>query len=214
MTKSSVRLLMTALLSATYLWPAVASAQSQTDPASAHFGVPSPMAADACGSYIAWGWGVPTEYGCVQPGQFSSAQQLNENQAAPIVVIDGFLAAQGVEDVDAAAAFFAADASITDSSGRSAFGTYAVRRLIDSLIGWEAGPRQATGHEVIWAESLPIWPPSAVLADLDLRLEQEVPHYAYIQIMCAVVTDGKIHTLSTLAVGSPRSCEPGLKFST
>ena len=169
-----VRLVMAALLSATCLWPAVASAQSQTDP--------------------------------------TSAQQRNENQAAPIIVIDAFLVAQGEGDLDAAEAFFEPDALIIDSSGRSAFGTYAVRRLIDSVNGWEAGPRLAIGQEVTWAESLPIWRLSTAPTDFEVRLEQEVPHYAYVEIMCAVVTDGKIHALSVLAAGDERSCEPALNL--
>jgi len=143
-------------------------------------------------------------------GQLPSEQQLNEYEAAPTEVINAFLAAQSVDDVDTAAAFFEADASITDSTGRSAFGTDAVRHLIYSLNGLEAGPRHATGHEVIWAESLPNWQPSAAPTDLDLLLEQEVPHYAFTQVMCAVVTDAKIHALITLAASSPRSCESAL----
>jgi hypothetical protein len=51
----------------------------------------------------------------------SSAPQLNENQAGPTDVIDAFLTAQGVDDVEAAAAFFETDALITDSSGHSGF---------------------------------------------------------------------------------------------
>ena len=82
--------------------------------------------------------------------------------------------------------------------------------MIDSLNGLEAGPRHATGPEVIWAESLPNWRPSDRTTDLDLLLELEVPHYAYTQLMCAVVTDGKIHTLIVVAVANPRSCEPAL----
>ena len=187
--KSSSRLLMIALLSATWLWPPATSAQSQIDPVLAQPGVPS-------------------------PSQFSSAQQPSESRAAPVVVIDAFLAAQGVGDVDAAAAFFAADASITDSSGRSAFGNYAIRHLINGLNGWEAGPRLATGQEVTWAESLPIWHLSAAPTAFELALEQEVPHFAYVEILCAVVTDGKIYTLRELTVDSQRSCEPGLNAST
>jgi hypothetical protein len=133
-------------------------------------------------------------------------QQLNENLAGPIDVIDAFLTAQGVDE--AATSFFETDALITDSSGRSAFGTDAVRLMIHSLNGWEAGPRQATGNEVTWAESLPIWKLPNPPTELDLRLEQEVPHYEYAHLMCAVVIDGKIHALIALAAGSPRSCAP------
>jgi hypothetical protein len=120
-----------------------------------------------------------------------------------VEVVDAFLAAQSVDAVDAAAAFFETDASITDSSGRSISGADGIRRLIGSLNGWEAGPRQAAGPQVVWAESLPIWQLTG--ADL-MQLEQEVPHYAAVQVMCAVVTDGKIHALIALPAGSPRSC--------
>ena len=121
-------------------------------------------------------------------------------------MIDAFLAAQGVDDVEAAAALFETDALITDSSGHSGFGIDAVRPMIQSLHGWEAGPRQATDNEVTWAESLPIWKLPNPPTEFDLRLEQEVPHYAAIQIMCAVLTNGKIHALIVVPVGSPRSC--------
>jgi hypothetical protein len=183
-----------------------------TEVASAHLSGSSPAAADVCAYYIASGW-IPADYGCAEPSQSSSPQQLSENQPGPTEVIEAFLAAQRVNDEEAAAALFANDALIADTAGRTTTGTDAVRRLIERLNGWEAGPRQANGHEVIWAESLPNWQPSAAPTDLDLLLEQEVPHYAYTQLMCAVVTDGKIHALIALATGSPRSCEPDQRSS-
>jgi hypothetical protein len=142
-------------------------------------------------------------------GQISSVQNLNEKNASSMEVIDAFLSAQSVDDADAAAAEFEIDAVIADTAGRTTTGTNAVRRLIGSLNGWEAGPRQANGNEVIWAESLPIWKLPDAPSDLDLRLEQEVPHYASTQWMCAIVTNGKIQAL-TLAAGRPRSCKPAL----
>jgi hypothetical protein len=137
----------------------------------------------------------------------SSEQQLNEDIASPTEVIDAFLATQSVHDVDAGATFFETDASITDRTGRTNSGTDAVRGMIGNLQGWEAGPRQATGDQVIWAESLPIWKLPAAPTELDLRLEQEVPHYAAIQLMCAVITGNKIHALIALPTSSPRSCD-------
>ena len=187
-----------------------AASEQVAERASTHPGVPSPAAADACAYYIASGWTVPVEYGCASPGQVSSAQRLNESHVGPTDVIDAFLAAQGVDDVEAAAAFFETHALITDSSGHSAFGTDAVRPMIQSLQGWEAGPRQATGDEVTWAESLPIWKLPNPPTEFDLRLEQEVPHYAYTHLMCAVVADNGIHALIALAAGSQRSCPPAL----
>jgi hypothetical protein len=56
-----------------------------------------------------------------------AAQQLNENQVRPTDVIDAFLAAQSVDNVEAAVAFFESDVLTTDSSAHSAFGTDAVR---------------------------------------------------------------------------------------
>jgi hypothetical protein len=150
-------------------------------------------------------------------GQRASEQRLNENKAAPTEVIDAFLTAQRGGDAEAAAALFERDAVVTDASGQPARGTDAVRRLIERLNGWEAGARQANGDEVIWAESLPNWQPSAVSTDLELRLQQEVPHYAVTRWMCAVITDGKIHAVTALAVDGERSCEtaeptPGTRF--
>jgi hypothetical protein len=140
-------------------------------------------------------------------GQRSSERQVNEHEAAPTAVIDALLAAQRGDDAEAAAALFENDALIADPSGQPAFGTDAVRRLIERLHGWEAGARQANGDEVIWAESLPNWQPSAAPTDLELRLQQEVPHYAATRWMCAVVTDGKIRAVTALATDGARSCE-------
>jgi hypothetical protein len=66
---------------------------------------------------------------------------------------------------------------LTDDTG----GFLRVRAL---GIGWEAGPRQANGDEVIWAESLPIWNLPDATTDLDLRLENG----------CASPTDGPVAT--------------------
>jgi hypothetical protein len=139
-----------------------------------------------------------------------SGQISNESNTTPTEVIDAFLTAQRVDDTEAAAAVFENDASIADTSGRTAIGADAVRRLIESLNGWEAGPRQAHGSEVIWPESLPIWRLPDQPTELDLRLEQEVPHYASTRWMCAIVTDGKIRAVTALAEGSPRSCQTEL----
>jgi hypothetical protein len=139
--------------------------------------------------------------------QISSEPQPHGANAGPSDIVEAILTARRMNDEAAAASLFANDASIVDSAGAKTTGAHAALRLIESLSGLEAWPRHANGNEVIWSEALPNWQPPAIPTDLDLLLEQEVPHYAYVQLMCAVVVDGKIHSLTTLRIGSPRTCE-------
>jgi hypothetical protein len=71
-------------------------------------------------------------------------------------VIETFLSARQAHDVNAAATLFENDATITDSTGASARGSDAATRLFERYSGYEAGPRQVTGNEVVWTEAFPI----------------------------------------------------------
>jgi hypothetical protein len=127
---------------------------------------------------------------------------------APGDVVDEFLAASQALDLDAATATFEGDATITDSTGNSTRGTDAATRLIERYDGFEAGPRQVTGNEVVWTEALPIRTPDNRQFQHDVRpeLSAEVPYYDSVQAMCAVVANGKIHAVVTLDLDSQRSC--------
>jgi hypothetical protein len=76
----------------------------------------------------------------------------------------------------------------------------AATRLTERYSGFEAGPRQVTGKEVVWTEALPIRTPDNLQFQQDTQpeLASEVPYYAFVQAMCAVVTNGKIHTVIEL----------------
>ena len=126
---------------------------------------------------------------------------------APGDVVDRFLAARQVHDLDAAKASFESDATVTDSAG-STHGTDAPTRLIERYSGFEPGPRQVTGNEVVWTEALPIRTPDGLHFQQELmpELSAEVPYYASVEAMCAVVANGKIHAVVTLALDSHRSC--------
>src|SRR5262249_11439731 len=117
------------------------------------------------------------------------------------------------------------------------------RRFIAKYGGDEAGSRQVTGDEVVWDER-PLIRMSdsspAATTDQQSRLQQlvalhaaalsatnsgfqgfvapqDVPGSADVQVMCAVVIDGKIHAVIALAEESERSCHaaepnPGTGF--
>jgi hypothetical protein len=74
-------------------------------------------------------------------------------------------------------------------------------RLIERYNDFEAGVPQVTGNEVVWTEALPIRTPDGLQFQQDTRpeLAAEVPYYAFVQAMCAVVTNGKIHAVIALA---------------
>jgi hypothetical protein len=134
---------------------------------------------------------------------------------APGDVIDRFLSVRQAHDVGAATALFENDATITDSTGEAARGSDAATRLFERYSSYESGPRQVTGNEVVWTEALPIRTSDNLQYQQELSPEllAEVPRYAAVQVMCAVVTDGKIHAMIALPADSERSCgavEPAL----
>src|SRR5579864_4164088 len=141
-----------------------------------------------------------------------SARGPTDESTPPGEVIDRFLSAAQAHDSDSATALFQSDATIAESGGTVSRGRDAAMRFIKQYDGYEAGPQQVTGNEVVWTESLPIWRPEslqATVADREMltRLSDEVPMYEYVQVMCAVVTDGKIHAVIALAADSERSCK-------
>ena len=101
----------------------------------------------------------------------------NDARPAPGDVVDRFLAARQMHDLDAARASFESDAVVTDSVGNSTRGTDAATRLIERYNGFEPGPRQVTGNEVVWTEALPIRTPDALhfQQELNPELAAEVP---------------------------------------
>jgi hypothetical protein len=72
--------------------------------------------------------------------------------------------------------------------------------LIERYNGFEAGPRQVTGNQVVWTEALPIRTPDGLHFQQELmpELAAEVPYYDSIQAMCAVVTNGRIQSVTVL----------------
>jgi hypothetical protein len=131
-----------------------------------------------------------------------SARTPDTSALRPGDVIDRFLSARQTGDVDTASNLFQSDASFTDSSGATAHGTDAGRRLFERYEGFEAGPRQVTGDEVVWTEALPIRTPDNLQFQVDAQpeLSAEVPRYAFVQAMCAVVTNGRIRAVIALPV--------------
>ena len=123
-----------------------------------------------------------------------------EASPAPGDVVDRFLAARQVHDPDAAAAAFETDARVTDSAGNSTRGTDAAARHVARYGGFEPGPREVPGNEVIWTEALPIRTPDNLQFQQELQpeLSTEVPYYDSVQTMCAVVTNGRIHAVVAL----------------
>jgi hypothetical protein len=128
-------------------------------------------------------------------------------------VIDAFLSARQIDDVDTATNLFDADALITDSAGNTSRGVDAAKQLIERYNGFEAGPRQVTGSEVVWTEALPIRTPDGLQFQQETQpeLSAEVPYYALVQAMCAVVTNGRIHAVIALPAertfGPDRHCD-------
>ena len=143
-----------------------------------------------------------------------SARPPATSSVTPGDVIDTFLLARQMGDVDTATNLFQSDASFTDSDGSTSRGMDAATRLIERYSGFEAGPRQVSGNEVVWTEALPIRTPDNLQFQQDTQpeLAAEVPYYAFVQAMCAVVTNGKIHAVFALAAdetfASGRHC-PG-----
>jgi hypothetical protein len=122
-------------------------------------------------------------------------------------VVDRVLAARQLHDTDAAMSWFESDVSVTDSAGTSVRGREAARRLVRQYNEFDAGPRQVNGSEVIWTETIPHRSAdNFAFEQSSAQLATEVPRYASVQPMCALVTDGKIHALVALDTGSPRSC--------
>src|SRR5215475_10031288 len=80
----------------------------------------------------------------------------------PGEVIKTFLSARQMGDVDTATNQFENDASITDSAGNSTHGMDAARRLIERYNGFEPGPREVTGNEVVWTEARAIRTPDGL----------------------------------------------------
>jgi hypothetical protein len=118
----------------------------------------------------------------------------------PAEVIGKFLAARQVHDVDTAVKLFESDAAITDSAGNTSRGTGAAARLIERYDGFEAGVPHVTDNEVVWTEALPIRTPDNLQFQQESQpeLSGEVPYYAFVQAMCAVVMNGKIHAVFAL----------------
>jgi hypothetical protein len=132
-----------------------------------------------------------------------SARAPDTSSLTPDEVIDTFLSARQIGDAHTATNLFQGDASFTDSAGYTSYGMDAATRLIERYNGFEAGPRQVTGREVVWTEALPIRTPDGLQFQQELmpELSPEVPRYAFIQAICAVVTNGKIHAVTALPSG-------------
>jgi hypothetical protein len=115
-------------------------------------------------------------------------------------VVDEFLSARQMGDVGRAAKLFQSDASFTDSAGNTSHGIDATTRLIERYNGFEPGPRQVTGDEVVWTEALAIRTPDGLHFQQELmpELAAEVPDYGSIQAMCAVVTNSRIDAVKAL----------------
>jgi hypothetical protein len=118
----------------------------------------------------------------------------------PDDVIDQFLSARQMGDLDTATNLFQSDASFSDSDGSTSRGMDAATRLFERYNGFEPGSRQPMGNEVVWTEALPIRTPDGLLFQQDTQpeLASEVPYYAFVQTMCAVVTNGRIHAVIAL----------------
>ncbi|HEY1296393.1 MAG TPA: hypothetical protein VGJ60_25220 [Chloroflexota bacterium] len=142
-----------------------------------------------------------------------SARQPDTSNPGPSDVIDRFLSARQMGDLDTAITLFQSDAQFIDSAGNTSRGMDAATRLIERYSGFEVGPRQVTGNEVVWTEALPIRTPDNLQFQQQLRpeLSAEVPYYAFVQAMCAVVTSGRIHAVVALpedrAFGPDRHCD-------
>jgi hypothetical protein len=139
----------------------------------------------------------------------SAPARPDNTSPAPGEVVDRLLAVRQVHDVDAATALFASDATITDSAGNSTRGTEAATRLIERYNGFEPGPRQVIGNGVLWTEALPIRTSDNLQYQQELLPEfsAEVPRYALVQAMCAVVASGKIHAVIAVTADSQRFCQ-------
>jgi hypothetical protein len=96
----------------------------------------------------------------------------------------------------AALELFESGAIIADSSGTTSRGSDAATCLVERYYDFEAGAPQVTGNEVLWTEALPIRTPDNLQFQQDARPEPstDVPYYAFVQAMCALLTNGKIHT--------------------
>jgi hypothetical protein len=129
-----------------------------------------------------------------------AARPPDRGSLGPGAVIDIFLSARQMGDIDTATNLFESDAIITDSAGKTSRGMDAPTRLIELYSGFEAGPRQVTGNQVVWTEALPIRTPDGLHFQQELmpELAGEVPYYDSVQAMCATVTNGRIHSLIVL----------------
>jgi len=118
----------------------------------------------------------------------------------PGAVIDTFLSARQMGDLDTASNLFESDASFKDSAGYTSHGMDAATRFIERYDGFEPGPRQLTGNEVVWTEALPIRTPDGLQFQQERmpELAAEVPDYAFVQAVCAVVKNGKIDAVIAL----------------
>jgi hypothetical protein len=139
-----------------------------------------------------------------------SGQGPQHRAVAPGDVMSSFLATTQSQDADAASALLESDAAITGTDGRVSRGKIAVAQFIAQWSGWEASPLSVNENEVVWTESLSNWPTQG--GPVSAQMELVVPRYAYVQVMCAVVSDGKIHALLTLTADRERSCKAAEPF--
>jgi hypothetical protein len=142
-----------------------------------------------------------------------SSRPPDTSSLGPDDVIDAFLSARQTGDVNTATNLFQGDASFKDSAGNTSYGIDAATRFVELYNGFEAGPRQVTGDEVVWTEALPIRAPDGLHFQQETQPEllDEVHRYAIVQAMCAVVTNGKIHAVIALPAdrtfGTNRHCD-------
>jgi hypothetical protein len=142
-----------------------------------------------------------------------AARPPDTSSLGPGEVIDTFLSARQMGDVDTATTLFQSNASFTDAAGNTTYGVDAATRLIERYDGFEPGPRQVTGNEVVWTEALPVRTPDGLQFQQQLmpELAAEVPYYDSVQAVCAVVANGRIHAVTALPAdrtfGPDRHCE-------
>src|SRR5262249_49482860 len=118
-----------------------------------------------------------------------TVSQWRPDGPAPGAIVDRYLAARQVDDLDAATAALDSDVAVTDSSGNTTRGTDAAIALTERYNGFEPGPRQVSGNNVAWTEALPIRTPDNLQFQQQLQpeLSAEVPYYSVVERVCAVV---------------------------
>jgi hypothetical protein len=100
-----------------------------------------------------------------------------------------------------ASTLFESDVTITDSAGATDRGLNGAARLFERYSGFEPGIREVAGNQVLWTEALPIRTSDNLQFQQEVAPEllSEVPRYALVQAMCAVVTNGRIHVVIALS---------------